>query len=137
MIENFEFSPNFSAFWQLLFFGAHATNWIQIQLVTWGVTNGDMLLFATIRMYSKALRCMFFGERKNSCSSKVVQLLLLIRVKARWSKNCAAQGFHYINSFISNFFGPNSKTCTCEVRAAWGHVSRGLTVLTLFHLTTF
>ena len=26
-------------------------------------------------------------------------------------------------------FGPNSKTCTCEVRAAWGRVSRGLTVV--------
>ena len=41
-----------------------------------------------------------------------VQLLLLNRVKARWSKNRAAQGFHFINSFISNFFGPNSKTCS-------------------------
>ena len=30
---------------------------------------------------------------------------------------------------ISNTFGPNSKTCTCEVRAAWGRVSRGLTVM--------
>jgi hypothetical protein len=29
---------------------------------------------------------------------------------------------------ISNIFGPNSKTCTCEVRAAWGRVSRGFTV---------
>ena len=29
---------------------------------------------------------------------------------------------------ISNIFGPNLKTCTWEVRAAWGHVSRGLTV---------
>ena len=69
-----------------------------------------------------------FGERKNSCSSKFVQLLLLNRLKTRWSKNRAAQGFHFINSFISNFFGPNSKTCTCEVRAAQGRVSRGLTV---------
>ena len=76
-------------------------------------------------VYSKALRCTFFEERKtraaqNSCN---------FRVKARWSKNRAAQGFHYINSFISNFFGPNSKTCTCKVRAAWGRVSRGLTVV--------
>ena len=78
--------------------------------------------------YSKALRCTFFGERKKSCSSKFVQLLLLNRMKARWLKNRAAQGFHYINSFISNIFGPNSKTCTCKVRAAWGRVSRGLTV---------
>ena len=29
---------------------------------------------------------------------------------------------------ISSIFGPNSKTCTCEIRAAWGRVSRGLTV---------
>jgi hypothetical protein len=85
---------------------------------------------ANIRMlnYSKALRCTFLGESKNSCSSKFVQLLLLNRVKARWSENRAAQGFHYINSFISIFFGPNSKTCICKVRAAWGRVSRGLTV---------
>ena len=53
--------------------------------------------------YSKALRCTFLGERKNSCSSKLVQLLLLNRVKARWSKNRAAQGFHYINSFSTIF----------------------------------
>ena len=59
-----------------------------------------------------------------------MQLLLLNRVKARWSENRAAQGFHFINSFISNFFGPNSKMCTCKVCAAWGHVSRGLTVFT-------
>ena len=57
--------------------------------------------------YSKALRCTFFGERKNSCSSKFVQLLLFNRVKAIWSENRAAQGFHFMNSFISNFFGPN------------------------------
>ena len=82
--------------------------------------------------YSKALRCTFFGERKKSCSSKFVQHLLLNRMKARWLKNRAAQGFHYINSFISNFFGPNSKTCTCEVRAAWGRVSQGLTVVQFF-----
>ena len=81
------------------------------------------------KVYSKALRCTFLGERKNSCSSKFVQLLLLNRMKAKWSKNRAAQGFHYINSFSSNFFGPNSKTCSCKVRAAWGRVSRGLTVL--------
>ena len=29
---------------------------------------------------------------------------------------------------ISNIFGPNLKTCTCEVRAAWGRVSGGVTV---------
>ena len=70
------------------------------------------------------------GGKKNWCSSKFVQFLLLNRVKARWSKNCSAQGFHYINLFSSNFLGPNSKTCTCKVHAAWGRVSRGLTVLT-------
>ena len=42
-------SQNFSSIGQLLFFGAHVTNWIQIQLVTWGVTNQDVLLLVTIR----------------------------------------------------------------------------------------
>ena len=85
-------------------------------------------LYKWLCLYRKASRCTFFWERKNSCCSKFVQLLLLHRVKAKWSKNRAAQGFHYINLFISNTFGPNSKTCTCEVRAAWSGVSRGLTV---------
>ena len=35
---------------------------------------------------------------------------------------------HFINSFISNLFGPDSKTCTSEVRASQGRVSRGLTL---------
>ena len=78
------------------------------------------------------LRSAFFGERKNSCSSKFEQLLLLTRMKAKCSENRAAQGFYHINLFSSNFFGPNSKTCTCEVRAAWGRVSRGLTVISNF-----
>ena len=47
--------------------------------------------------YSKALRCMFFGTTKNPCSSKFVQVELLNRVRERSSKNCAAEGFHYIN----------------------------------------
>ena len=69
----------------------------------------------------------FWGMKK-LVQLKFVQLLLLNRVKARWSKNGAPQGFYYKNSFSSNIFGPNSKTCTCKVRAAWGRVSRGLTV---------
>ena len=59
--------------------------------------------------YSKALRCTFLGEWKNSCSSKFVQLELLNKAKARSSKNRAAQGFHYINSCISNFLDPIQK----------------------------
>ena len=69
----------------------------------------------------------FWGMKK-LVQLKFVQLLLLNRVKAKWSKNRAAQGFYYINSFSSSIFGPYSKTCTCKVRAAWGRVSRGLTV---------
>ena len=61
--------------------------------------------------YSKALRCTFFGEWKNSCSSNSCNFCYLIGWKARWSKNRASQGFYYINSFSSNIFGPNSKTC--------------------------
>ena len=49
-----------------------------------------------------------FWGKKNSCSSKFVQLLLLNKVKAR-SKNRAAQDFHYINLFISNFLDPIQK----------------------------
>ena len=69
----------------------------------------------------------FWGMEK--CSSKFVQPELLNKAKERTSKNRAAQGFHYINSCISNFFGPYSKTCIVKVRAAWGRVSRGLTVI--------
>ena len=120
-----------------------APNWLSSGAPSWSIkflSNSDspiakrtvsmgVLWIQSTWCYSKALRCTFLGVRKNSCSSKFVQLLLLNRVKARWSVNHAAQGFHFINSFISNFFGPNSKTCTCKVRAARGRVSRGLTVL--------
>ena len=37
-----ESSQNFSSF------GAHVTIWVQIQLLTWGVTNWDVLLLATV-----------------------------------------------------------------------------------------
>ena len=43
--------------------------------------------------YSKASRCTFFGEWKNSCSSNSCNFFYLIGWKARWSKNRAAQGF--------------------------------------------
>ena len=90
----------------------------------------SLIFYFNVKMqYSKALRCTFFGERKNSCSSNFVQLFLLNRMKAWWIRKPCSSRFHFINSFISNSFGPNSKTCTCEVRAAWGRVSRGLTVL--------
>ena len=68
--------------------------------------------------YSKAFRCTFLGEWKNSCSSKFVQLELLNKAKARTSKNRAALGFYYINSYISNFFEPYSKMCIVKFRAA-------------------
>ena len=72
------------------------------------------------------LRSAFFGERKNSCSSKFEQLLLLTRMKAKCSENRAAQGFHFRNSFISNIL---DLICTCEVPAARGCISQGLTVV--------
>ena len=59
--------------------------------------------------YSKALRCTFFGEWKNSCSSKFVQLGLLNNANGKTSKKRAAQGFHYINLCISNFLDPIQK----------------------------
>ena len=47
-LEFCESSQNFRSFGQLLFFRAHVINWIQIQLVTWGVTNRDVLLLTAI-----------------------------------------------------------------------------------------
>ena len=44
--------------------------------------------------YSKALRCTFWGEIKNLCSSKFVQLELIDKAKERTSKKRAALGFH-------------------------------------------
>ena len=67
----------------------------------------------------------FFGKEKTRVAQNSFNFCYLI---GNWSENRAAQGFHYINSFTSNIFGPNSKTYTCEVRAAWDRVSRGLTV---------
>ena len=59
----------------------------------------------------------FWGMKK-LVQLKFVQLLLANMMKARLSKNRAAQGFYYINSFSLNIFGPYSKTCICKVRAA-------------------
>ena len=46
------------------------------------------LFTAVFFTYSKALKCMFFGEWKNLYSSKLVQLVLLYKAKAR-SSNCS------------------------------------------------
>ena len=64
---------------------------------------------------------------KNKCRNSVSVLQGL--GDARRSEKCAAKGFHYMNSFILNFFGPNTKTYTCEVHASRGCVSRGLAVI--------
>ena len=53
------------------------------------VTMQPKLYYATKMIYSKALRCTFFGEWNNLCSSKFVQLELLNKAKARTSKNSA------------------------------------------------
>ena len=68
-------------------------------------------------IYSKAFRCTFIGTRKNPCSSKVVQLELLNKAKARTSKNRAALRFSLHKFVHLNFFGPYSKTCIVKVRA--------------------
>ena len=57
--------------------------------------------FNKFRIYQQLGTHVSLGK-KNWRRSKSVQLLLLIRVKARWSENRAAQGFQHINSFISN-----------------------------------
>ena len=53
------------------------------------VTMQPKLYYATKMIYSKALRYTFFGEWKNSLSSKFVQLELLNKAKAKTSKNRA------------------------------------------------
>ena len=47
----------------------------------------------SIQTYSKALRCTFFGGLKKLVQLKFLQLLLLNRVKARWSKNVLIKVF--------------------------------------------
>ena len=54
------------------------------------VTMQPKLYYATKMIYSMALRCTFFGEWKNSCSSKFMQLEQLNKAKARTSKKRAA-----------------------------------------------
>ena len=50
----------------------------------------------------------FWGKKK-LVQLKIRATFVTYRVKARWSKNRAAQGFHYINSFSSNFLDPIQK----------------------------
>ena len=70
--------------------------------------------YPNLSLYSKALRCTFFGEWKNLCSSKFVQLELLNKTKARTQKKRAAKVFHYINLCISNFFETLFKDVHCQ-----------------------
>ena len=90
-------------------FAKFLSNQFVLQLPFFFVITYNFAFLRSYSRYSKALRCTFFGERKNLCSSKSLQLLLLNRLKVKWSKNRVPQGFHYINPFISNFFGPSQK----------------------------
>ena len=69
----------------------------------------------------------FLGEKKTCAAQNSCNFCYLIRWKQNDLKTVLLKVFT-INSFSSNFLGPNLKTCTCKVRAAWGSVSRGLTV---------
>ena len=73
-------------------------------------------------MFKKSLKKLFF-KLKNPCiSRKCLSKFVLLKKRA-------SQVTIYQKTCISRFFGPYSKTCTVEVRAAWGRVSRGPTVL--------
>ena len=61
--------------------------------------------------YSKVLRWTVFWGKKKLVQLKIRATFVTNRVKARWSENRAAQGFHFINSFISIFLDPIQK-CT-------------------------
>ena len=68
------------------------------------ITSSSPLIRATStiswksRLYSRALGCTFFGEWKNLCSSKFVQLELLNKAKARSSKKpcCSRFSLHKV-----------------------------------------
>ena len=84
--------------------------------------------------YSKALRCTFFGDRKNSCSSKFVQLLLLNRVKDKMiKKSCCSRfllhKFVQLKYFWTQFKnvhlqGPCSlRSCISRPYCIWLHLT--------------
>ena len=69
-------------------------------------------------------------KRGNTCKNvqkRASQVLIYQKNVQKHAKMCKIVQ-NRAKTCISNIFGPNSKTCTCEVRAAWVRVSRGLTV---------
>ena len=70
-------------FAQSLLILGNVTDQIQIQLVTWGVTNRDMLLLTTLRCFVSLSYCAVFVESQLSEKSERHghwQYLLLIHV---------------------------------------------------------
>ena len=104
------------------FFLLWGTKWV-IQITTVVKFKTSILAFrVTVRPWDAR----FFGKEKIQAAQNSCNFCYFI---GKMMKNCAAQGFWDINLFSLNFFGPNSKTCTCKVRAAWDRVSRGLIVI--------
>ena len=75
----------------------------------------NLVAFSEHMNFKSKIRAAKEDIHQNSFFSKNVHLITI------YQKTC-----------ISRFFGPYSKTCTVEVRAAWGRVSRGLTVFLFF-----
>ena len=78
--------------------------------------------FETMSGYRDLFESVHFCDRY----SRALRYTFLIKIRAS-QKNVHLKSI-YQKTCISNFFGPYSKTCIVEVRAAWGRVSRGLTV---------
>ena len=79
--------------------------WIWIEIKPTNISNNHPLwIWHLILNYSKVLRCTFLGEWKNSCSSKFVQLELIIKTKARASKTVSLRFVH-----LKFFFDPIQK----------------------------
>ena len=106
---------------------------------------GRLVLFNRCIVYLKVSctkkRAKIVQKRAKTCKNVHLKYLL--------TKKRASQGLIYqkacknvqktcknvqkrAKTCISNVFGPYSKTCIVKVRASWGRVSRGLTVVDLF-----
>ena len=75
------------------------------------------------------MRCTFWGNGKTHVAQNSCNLSYLIRQRQEHKKLCSLR--FSLHEFVHlKFFGPYSKTSIVKVRATWGRVSRGLTVLT-------
>ena len=98
------------------------------QFVVRALKKRLLILFSFMVSNSANSSTLFFSNiwHPGLLDSSVFNYLLKYKY---FSKKRASQVTIYQKTCISRFSGPYSKTCIVEVPAAWGRVSRGLTVL--------